>query len=232
MTGINTLNGGIDSLGGNTGGGTTEGAVRYDEKQTLDERQKEQARTNIDAAKGGGEMRYDESQNLGSSQQEQARQNIGAEATGRAVRYDTSQSLSATNKTRARANIGAAASEGEEPSLVAGDLTSINDRVTVSDKFVIRTTAGDESIDSGKEALLLEVKGGCGQAEADAFKINALRWNGANQLNPAAWEAGMTNGYILGEVSAGAIKEGTHKLCIVRCPQCGNLMERKGAKRK
>lgn len=73
--------------------------------------------------------------------------------------------------------------KGTYEELVAGDLVSLNDRVTVKDNFVIRTTAGDESIESGKDALLLEVIGGCGETEGQAFKINALRWIGANAFN-------------------------------------------------
>ncbi len=110
--------------------------------------------------------------------------------------------------------------KGTYEELIAGDLVSLNDRVTVKDNFVIRTTAGNESIESGKEALLLEIVGGCGSLESEAFKINALRWNGANQLDPEAWAAGKTSGYILGEVSEGTIGAGTHKLCVIRCPKC------------
>ncbi len=110
--------------------------------------------------------------------------------------------------------------KGTYEELIAGDLVSLNDRVTVAGKFVIRTAAGDESIESGKDALLLEVIGGSGSLESQAFKINALRWNGANQLDPEAWAAGKTSGYILGEVSEGTIGSGTNKLCIIRCPKC------------
>ena len=109
---------------------------------------------------------------------------------------------------------------GTYPNLIAGDLVSLNDRVTVKDKFVIRTTAGNESIDSSKEALLLQLIGGCGGTESEAFKINAMRWNGSNQLNPSAWSSGKTNGYILGEVNGGTIGSGNNKLCIIRCPKC------------
>lgn len=115
---------------------------------------------------------------------------------------------------------GKANVDGAYPDLVAGDLVGMNDRVTVADKFVIRTTAGDESIESGKEALLLELTGGCGDTEAGAFKINALQWNGANQLDPSAWEVGKTSGYLTGAVANGAIGEGSNKLCIIRCPKC------------
>ncbi len=110
--------------------------------------------------------------------------------------------------------------KGTYEELVAGDLVSLNDRVTVKDKFVIRSTAGDESIDSSRDALLLELIGGCGDAEAHAFKINAMRWNKANALDPSAWASGKTSGYITGAVSNGAIGSGSHKLCIIRCPKC------------
>lgn len=110
--------------------------------------------------------------------------------------------------------------KGTYEELVAGDLVSLNDRVTVKDKFVVRTTAGDESIDSSRDALLLELIGGCGDTEAAAFKINAMRWNKANALDPSAWAAGKTSGYITGAVSNGAIGSGSHKLCIIRCPKC------------
>ena len=103
---------------------------------------------------------------------------------------------------------------------LADDLVSSSDPVTVSDKFVIRTTAGDESIDSSKDALLLELKGGCGQLEAQAFKINALRWNRANGIDPSAWASGKTSGYITGAVANGTIGTGSNKLCIVRTPKC------------
>jgi hypothetical protein len=110
--------------------------------------------------------------------------------------------------------------KGTYEELVAGDLVSLNDRVTVKDKFVVRTTAGDESIDSSRDALLLELIGGCGDPEAATFKINAMRWNRANALDPSAWAAGKTSGYITGAVSNGAIGSGSHKLCIIRCPKC------------
>ena len=110
--------------------------------------------------------------------------------------------------------------KGTYEELVAGDLVSLNDRVTVKDKFVIRSTAGDESIDSSRDALLLELIGGCGDAEAHAFKINAMRWNKANALDPSAWASGKTSGYITGAVSGGTIGTGSHKLCIIRCPKC------------
>lgn len=110
--------------------------------------------------------------------------------------------------------------KGTYEELVAGDLAGSNDRVTVKDKFVVRTTAGDESIDSSRDALLLELIGGCGDTEAAAFKINAMRWNRANALDPSAWAAGKTSGYITGAVSNGAIGSGSHKLCIIRCPKC------------
>ena len=137
-----------------------------------------------------------------------------------AVRYNHSQNLSDAQQETARRNMGAAKKKGEEPDLVAGDLVSMNDRVIVAEKFVIRTTAGDESIESGKEALLLELVGGCGDTEGEAFKINAMRWNGANQLDTEAWSAGKTSGYLTGAVANGAIGEGNNKLCIIRCPKC------------
>jgi hypothetical protein len=137
-----------------------------------------------------------------------------------AVRYNHSQSLSEAQKEKARKNIGASASAGEQPDLVAGDLVSIDDKVTVADKFVIRSTAGEQSIDSSKEALLLQLLGGCGQVESNAFKINALRWNGENQLDPSAWAAGKTSGYLTGQVTNGVIGSGTNKLCVIRCPKC------------
>ena len=102
----------------------------------------------------------------------------------------------------------------------AEDLAGVSDTVTVSDKFVIRTTAGDESIDSSRDALLLELIGGCGDAEAHAFKINAMRWNKANALDPAAWASGKTSGYLTGAVNEGVIGAGSNKLCIVRTPKC------------
>ena len=109
---------------------------------------------------------------------------------------------------------------GTYKDLIAGDLVSLNDRVEVADQFVIRTTAGGESVDSKREALLLRVLGGCGNAEADAFKVNSLVWNKSNLLNPSAWAQGKTNGYITGQVSGGTIGAGSNKLCIVRCPKC------------
>lgn len=96
---------------------------------------------------------------------------------------------------------------------------SLDERITVEGKFIVRTTADNRSIQNG-EALLLQLDGGCGETEADAFKINALQWNGANQLDPEAWSSGKTSGYIIGEVSNTEISAGTHKLCIIHCPQC------------
>lgn len=138
-----------------------------------------------------------------------------------AVLYGEKQNLTGTQKQQARANIDGAGISGSYPELIAGDLVSLeNDRVTVSEKFLIRTTAGEESIDSSKEALLLQVIGGCGEVESEAFKINALQWNGFNELDPSAWESGKTSGFITGEVDNGAIVAGSHKLCIIRSPQC------------
>lgn len=125
--------------------------------------------------------------------------------------------LSAAGEARfsAKAN-----TKGTYEELVAGDIVSLNDRVEVADKFVVRTTAGSESIDSGNDALLLQIIGGCGDTEDKAFKINALRWNRTNQIDPSAWASGKTSGYILGAVTEGTIVSGQHKLCIIRCPEC------------
>ena len=110
--------------------------------------------------------------------------------------------------------------KGTYEDFVAGDLVSLNDRVVTSDKFVVRPTAGDESIDSSADALLLQLLGGCGDEESEAFKIYSMLWHGANQLDPTAWASGKTRGYITGEVAQGAIASGQHKLCIIHCPKC------------
>ena len=143
----------------------------------------------------------------------------GGSAEG-AVSYAEEQSLTKIQKDRARGNIGAAKSEGEEPGLIAGDLASFDDRVTIADQFVVRTTAVDESIDSSKDALLLEIVGGTGATENTAFKINAMRWNRSNALDPSAWASGKTSGYILGHIANGAIASGSNKIAIIRCPKC------------
>lgn len=143
----------------------------------------------------------------------------GGSAEG-AVSYAEEQSLTKIQKDRARRNIGAAKSEGEEPGLIAGDLASFDDRVTIADQFVVRTTAVDESIDSSKDALLLEIVGGTGATEDTAFKINAMRWNRSNALDPSAWASGKTSGYILGHIANGAIESGSNKIAIIRCPKC------------
>lgn len=103
---------------------------------------------------------------------------------------------------------------GTWPDMKVGDLIGSNNPVTVKDKFLIRPTAGDESIDSKEDALLLQVIGG------HNFRINALRWNGSNALDPNAWASGKTSGYITGAVASGTIGEGTNKLAIIRCPKC------------
>ena len=125
--------------------------------------------------------------------------------------------LSAAGEARfsAKAN-----TKGTYEDLIAGDLISLNDRVTVAERFIVRTTAGKESIDGNNDALLLQIIGGCGDTEDKAFKINALRWNRKNQLDPSAWVSGKTSGYILGAVTEGAIVSGQNKLCIIRCPKC------------
>lgn len=110
--------------------------------------------------------------------------------------------------------------QGTYEELVAGDLVSLNDRVVSEDKFIIRSTAGDKSIDSKVDALLLQLLGGCGEHETDAFKIHSILWHGANQLDPTAWTSGKTRGYITGEVAQGVIATGQHKLCIIHCPKC------------
>lgn len=174
------------------GSGSSKGAVRYDKEQTLTDPQKAQARSNI---------------------------GVGASASD-AVSYGVEQSLTEVQKETACTNIGAAKKNDECPNLIAGDLVSINDRVEVADKFVIRTTAGDESIDSKKEALLLRIVGGCGSTEDESFKIHSLVWNKSNLLDPSAWAQGKTSGYITGVVSEGVIGAGSNKLCIIRCPEC------------
>lgn len=174
---------------------------------------------------GGGNngkaIRYDKPQHLTEQQAEQARENLqlGAGATD-AVSYSRTQQLSEAHKQKARQNIGAAKAVGEEPGLIAGDIVSMNDRVIVKDKFTVRSTAKDVSIDSSKDALLLQIIGGCGNNADTAFAIYSLKWNGANALNPAAWESGKTSGYITGAVSSGHIIAGSNKLCIIRCPKC------------
>lgn len=125
--------------------------------------------------------------------------------------------LSAAGEARFNAK---ANTKGTYEELVAGDIVSLNDRVTVAEKFIVRTTAGKESIDGSNDALLLQIIGGCGDTEDKAFKINALRWNRKNQLDPSAWASGKTSGYILGAVTEGAIVSGQNKLCIIRCPKC------------
>lgn len=103
---------------------------------------------------------------------------------------------------------------GSWPDMKVGDLIGSNNPVTVKDNFLIRPTAGDESIDSKEDALLLQVIGG------HNFRINAMRWNGSNALDPNAWASGKTSGYITGAVSGGTIGEGSNKLAIIRCPKC------------
>lgn len=174
------------------GGGSAKGALRFDKAQELTEEQKARAKNNL---------------------------GLGADASD-AVSFGIVQTLTEQQKETARNNIGSAKAVGENKDLIAGDLVSLNDRVEVAGKFVIRTTAGDESIDTNKEALLLLILGGCGNAEADAFKVNSLVWNKSNLLNPSAWAQGKTNGYITGQVSGGTIGAGSNKLCIVRCPKC------------
>lgn len=174
------------------GGGSAKGALRFDKAQELTEEQKARAKNNL---------------------------GLGADASD-AVSFGIVQTLTEQQKETARNNIGSAKAVGENKDLIAGDLVSLNDRVEVAGKFVIRTTAGDESIDANKEALLLLILGGCGNAEADAFKVNSLVWNKSNLLNPSAWAQGKTNGYITGQVSGGTIGAGSNKLCIVRCPKC------------
>ena len=119
---------------------------------------------------------------------------------------------------------------GSYEDLIAGDLVSMNDRVTVASKFVIRTTAGDESIDSGKDALLLEVVGGTDD-NGTPFKIHSLQWNGANQLNPQRFIEALPNRGILREDipmpgfynddTGEIVAPGMAKRCyIIRCPKC------------
>ena len=46
--------------------------------------------------------------------------------------------------------------KGTYEELIAGDLVSLNDRVTVAGKFVIRTAAGEESIENGRMPCCLK----------------------------------------------------------------------------
>ena len=55
-----------------------------------------------------GAVRYDQSQTLTTTQKQQARQNIGVDEIGGVVKYDAAQSLTEAQKTQARTNIGAA----------------------------------------------------------------------------------------------------------------------------
>ena len=86
----------------------SDGAVRYDEAQTLTEAQKAQARENIGATAGA--VRYDEAQTLTEVQKAQARTNIGVDDIAGVVKYGQSQTLTDAEKTQARTNIGAASS--------------------------------------------------------------------------------------------------------------------------
>ena len=115
---------------------------------------------------------------------------------------------------------GKADTKGVYKDLVAGDLTTISDRVETKGKFIVRSTAGDESIDISADALLLQLLGGCGETEPGAFKIHSMMWHGANQLDPTALASGKTRGYITGEVVQGTIANGRHKLCIIHTPKC------------
>lgn len=138
----------------------------------------------------------------------------GGSSEGGAVKYNRKQNLSDSEQGQARENIGAAKRKGEEPGLIAGDLASLDEMETVEDNFTVRTTAKDKSIDSNKDALLLQVQGGHG------FAINALRWNGANALDPEAWSAGKTSGYLSGKIASDKVASGTRKLCIIHTPKC------------
>ena len=126
-------------------------------------------------------------------------------------------------------NLGIKASGNFDPKgtyedLIAGDLVSLDDRVTVAGKFVIRTAAGDESIESGKDALLLEVIGGCGSLESEAFKINALRWNGRNAIvhNETDWSR---NCIILQDKGVDTdtmrlVNTDNHDVLVIHTPKC------------
>ena len=114
--------------------------------------------------------------------------------------------------------------KGTYEELIAGDLVSLDDRVTVAGKFVIRTAAGDESIESGKDALLLEVIGGCGSLESEAFKINALRWNGRNAIvhNETDWSR---NCIILQDKGVDTdtmrlVNTDNHDVLVIHTPKC------------
>ena len=131
-----------------------------------------------------------------------------------------SSTNSVQNKVVTAALENKANTEGTYENLVAGDLISLGDRVTIAGIFTVRPTANDAHIDSSADALLLQLKGGCGEVEADSFKIHSILWNGTNQLDPSAWAVGKTTGYITGEVAQGVIGSGQHKLCIIHCPKC------------
>lgn len=130
-----------------SGGGSTEGMVRYDESQSLSTSEKERARNNIGAASDSDmpydAVRYNTGQSLTDTQKERARNNIGAASASDipsgTVRYDTSQSLTDTQKSRARSNISAISINDIPSDIVRYDT---NQSLTNAQKIQARSNIG------------------------------------------------------------------------------------------
>lgn len=71
---------------------------------------------------------------------------------------------------------------GELIPVLAGDLAGNANTIESTDQYVVRTTAGDNSIDSSAPAKLLSIRGGINAA--GPFRISGYKWLGFNLLNP------------------------------------------------
>lgn len=94
---------------------------------------------------------------------------------------------------------------------VADELSGSDVRVTSVGTYLIRSTAGDESVQSSEPVQLLDIKGGC-DAQLHGFAITGFQWNKFNQLNPA--------NYITGTISGSSVASGSNKIAYIRCPLC------------
>ncbi len=72
---------------------------------------------------------------------------------------------------------------------LAADLSGNANTIESTDQYIVRTTAGDNSIDSSAPAKLLSIRGGINAA--GPFRIKGYKWLGFNLLNPSQTVGGV-----------------------------------------
>lgn len=106
-----------------------------------------------------------------------------AQAANGSVLYSVDQELTPEQKSRALANIGGAVAVGENPDLIAGDITAKSSTpVDANGEFDIQTTGGDTDLKSG--ASLLKVIRGNLDSKLNPFLADIFVSTGMNLVDP------------------------------------------------